>query len=96
MGREGWGVTIIAIIIRILQGISAFTILKFLAYNCNAYTFVGLGFIVLMYFFIDFFKPQNPKNQEDKPQLITKEGMRPANPLTRIFVRILEEICGLI
>jgi hypothetical protein len=51
---------------------------------------------VIKDFFIDFFKPQNPKNQEDKPQLITKEGMRAANPLTRIFVRILEEICGLI
>jgi hypothetical protein len=49
-----------------------------------------------MYFFIDFFKPQNPQNQEDKPQLITKEGIRPANPLIRIFVRIIEEICGLI
>jgi hypothetical protein len=96
MGGDGWGANIVTIIIRILQGISAFTILRFLAYNCNSYTFVGLGFIILLYFFIDFFKPQNPRAQEQKPQLTIKDGMRPANPLIRFIVIVFEEICGII
>lgn len=60
---------LINIIVRVLQGASAFTVIRFLAYNCNSYTFVGLGFIILLYFFIDFFKPQNLRDQEMKPQI---------------------------